>query len=537
MNSLIDYFPYPSIRDEQKKILQVFNDSFATYRYFILEAPTGTGKSAIAYTLMKNVKNAIVITSSKHLQDQYKNEFKNLLNIKGKAAYDCLVTNCNCDKGPCNVDKTIISQCKQQCEYYYKVNQIERSPLIVTNYSAFLSNPVLSSKCYDLVILDEAHLLESNLLKTVGFSINIEKLNDDFDVLNIAQVDDMIKLSKKFNSGYKQNKEQLQLIYDLLVRQQKDLTQQIKMNPKDIDLLEKNDNLLRYIKRLNYFFHASDKEDWVIEPDKDNVLNLQPINIGNLFYDKIVRRNNKIVCMSATILNARLFINDLQIPVGDTKCIRVKSTFNPKLAPIIYKPCGRMNYKELNNTMPNIVKTVNEILDKHKGEKGIIHTNSYAILNNIIKQCKNKRLLYKDYKGALYTMSNEQLMKEHEKSKSDTVLISPSLTTGADLKDDLSRFQIIVKLPFASLGDKRVAKKSQINPQWYINEMLRTFIQMCGRSIRHDKDYCITYVLDSSFEYFIKQNQTLLSDYMKQRIIFKEDEFNEKSYYDFVSQL
>ena len=53
-----------------------------------------------------------------------------------------------------------------------------------------------------------------------------------------------------------------------------------------------------------------------------------------------------------------------------------------------------------------------------------------------------------------------KMYEEHLVSKDPTILVSPSLMEGIDLVDDLSRFQIIVKVPYASLGDKHVKKKS-----------------------------------------------------------------------------
>jgi Rad3-related DNA helicase len=76
------------------------------------------------------------------------------------------------------------------------------------------------------------------------------------------------------------------------------------------------------------------------------------------------------------------------------------------------------------------------------------------------------------------------------------VLVSPSLTYGIDLKDSLARFQIIVKLPYMPLQDKRIKKLFDIDPEWYENKMLNTLVQSCGRATRGANDYSVTYILD-----------------------------------------
>ena len=43
-------------------------------------------------------------------------------------------------------------------------------------------------------------------------------------------------------------------------------------------------------------------------------------------------------------------------------------------------------------------------------------------------------------------IERDEVIREHAESTKPTVLISPSLHTGLDLKDHLSRFQIITKV-------------------------------------------------------------------------------------------
>jgi ATP-dependent DNA helicase DinG len=80
------------------------------------------------------------------------------------------------------------------------------------------------------------------------------------------------------------------------------------------------------------------------------------------------------------------------------------------------------------------------------------------------------------------------------------------LYTGLDLKNDLSRFQIIVKVPYPDLGDRWINEKRKINQQWYIWQTGLRLVQAYGRSIRSKDDWAITYVLYSGFENFVKKN-------------------------------
>ena len=114
---------------------------------------------------------------------------------------------------------------------------------------------------------------------------------------------------------------------------------------------------------------------------------------------------------------------------------------------------------------------------------------------------------------------NEDILNIHEKSQNPTVLVSPSLGLGVDLKGDLARFQIIVKAAYLPLGDDRIKKMFNQDKQWYINKMLSNFIQQCGRGIRSKDDYCVTYVLDANIFDAVIRNKSKLPRYFLERFV------------------
>jgi Rad3-related DNA helicase len=107
-------------------------------------------------------------------------------------------------------------------------------------------------------------------------------------------------------------------------------------------------------------------------------------------------------------------------------------------------------------------------------------------------------------------IERDEVIKEHSESEKPTVLISPSLHTGLDLKDHLSRFQIITKVPYPNVADKWTSEKRKINKEWYYWQTALRLVQAYGRSIRSKDDWAKTYVLDSAFSYFIKVNKNIL---------------------------
>ena len=145
--------------------------------------------------------------------------------------------------------------------------------------------------------------------------------------------------------------------------------------------------------------------------------------------------------------------------------------------------------------LPKIIKLAVDICDKHKGEKGIIHTHTNQITEALKKKIKNNpRFLFREM-----GLTNENIIEEHKERKlDDTILVSPSLDTGISLDGDLGRFQIILKAPYLPLGSKRIKKMFERNPKHYIMKMLNTLIQMCGRCTRSVEDHSTTYILDGT---------------------------------------
>ena len=147
-----------------------------------------------------------------------------------------------------------------------------------------------------------------------------------------------------------------------------------------------------------------------------------------------------------------------------------------------------------------------------------IHTTSYAQLEFIEKylSLKNRRrLISTEQKGSynnksrdrFRSKSRDQIIAEHFASTRPTVLISPSLHTGLDLKDDYARFQILVKVPYPSKGDRWTDTKREQDPGWYNWQTALRLVQTCGRSVRSQDDWAITYVLDSAFSQFVRNNR------------------------------
>lgn len=175
------------------------------------------------------------------------------------------------------------------------------------------------------------------------------------------------------------------------------------------------------------------------------------------------------------------------------------STFPVNNRPNVMCSLGSMSMRNVDATLPAVLKFIERVLDKHANEKGLIHTHSYKLGQAIAKHFQSTdywpRFLFPgsgDERDAAYT--------KHKTGAEPTVLISPSMTEGFDFPGDTARFQIICKCPYPSLGDLQVKAKKDDDPLWYKLETIKTIVQAAGRICRFEEDYGVTYLLDSDID-------------------------------------
>ncbi|VFJ13676.1 helicase C-terminal domain-containing protein [Candidatus Nitrosocosmicus franklandus] len=295
----------------------------------------------------------------------------------------------------------------------------------------------------------------------------------------------------------------------------------------DIYVSEKNlIDALNYEKTLTSFLEdlKLHKDNWLVtnitRNEIDNTISrikLEPLVVSNYFED-IFDKGETSLLMSATILSKENLCKAVGLKDDDVKFIRVESSDFPiRNRPIYLMNVAWLNAKTMNEALPNIVKVLDNLLTVHKNDKGIIHTTSYSqvqFIKNNLSKGNLSRLIETNPK-----FDRSEMILKHTQSPKPTVLISPSMFLGVDLKDDLSRFQIIVKVPYPDLTDKKISVLKQRNPKWYEWNTILRLIQAYGRSVRNSEDYANTYILDSSVSYLLKNGRDMVPKWFSEAII------------------
>jgi len=249
----------------------------------------------------------------------------------------------------------------------------------------------------------------------------------------------------------------------------------------------------------------------------ENPGDYQKVTFEPIFVRQFIAQNlfpfaEKFLLMSATILNPKIFCQNIGLDSNEVAFLQQENNFPAKHRPIVKRYVGRMSLRHIDETLPKITDAIEGILEQHPDKKGIIQTHSEKIATYIKLNMNNLRLTFnKDSKSP-------QEMLEIHNQKPGSFIVASGLREGLDLKGDLSEVQIFCKTPFPNLGDRRVKRRKDLQPGWYAYQTALSFIQALGRSVRGREEKAITYILDKSFERFYLGHRKLFPSYIRETI-------------------
>lgn len=528
------FFPYPSVRAEQEVSIAFALDAFLNCqkKFVVLELGTGVGKSAVGMTVGRYIDaepkkddafkpGMYALTTQKVLQEQYVNDFGppsgNLISIKSAANFQCeFYPNNTCSEslGILKNEKKgtqFWRKCTLDCCYKRQKARFLESHEGITNFSYFLAETMYGGKITprELLVVDEAHCVEEELSKFVEVVVSERFMSD------------VLKLSWPDVSTERGVFEWLRDVYcptlSMHIARVEAMIAKFKLEEKikEFESIAKQYDMLdKHVCKLHRFLEMWSDDNWIMNVipafgRSKRKLEFKPVDVGPYSHDLLFRFGRRVLMMSATIINRDVFCDTLGIDKSDVAFLSIDSPFPVQNRPIVYAPVGNMSMGSADQTLPGLVEMIKLILQQHKGEKGIIHARSFKIANYIKKNIRSSRLIIHD------STNREEVIKKHFESSKDTVIISPSLTEGIDLKDDLSRFQILCKVPYPYLGDKLSQRRMKKRKLWYPYQTARSVVQSVGRSVRNEHDHAVTYILDSSWERFYRQNSDMFPNSFK----------------------
>ena len=513
----------------------------------ILDAPTGSGKSLIAmwsaHVLKELGKQGYLVTSDLMLQDQYEEDFKRLKldwpSIRGVDNYNCNVNDLPFSLADCKMKGIGYEQaeklsCWGTCGYLQARRRAKELPVALFNYSYYLiQRNYVEDKMQeqdreipfpkrDFVFFDEAHKVDSIVQSHFSPRIDVgtpkifrevnkfvQKHAIDAAWVSENRIADIVDrlMREDDHQELMRHISEFRGIAVVYRRVRSAALIRSKRQYKNGDVPKEWQTFFGRMDRLkDIWCKFDDYHDIIKDLGTDAiVINRKETETQFLcleeamMIDKFLQKKSGFkVFMSATLGDIRSYAKHTSM--GNAKVIRMNNNFDYKKSPIVFVNRNKLSFREREQNLPKVVKTLDKILEKHRGQSGIIHAGSYDFMNYINSNSKHK------FSFITYDVAKERGGAIDLFNKSDgKILIGPSLLEGLDLKDEKSRFQIFFKVPYPSLGDPLVKAKMRAFPGWYDWKTGISIQQGAGRSIRSKDDWAVTYILDACFRSLINK--------------------------------
>ena len=452
--SILAYFPKGlTARKEQAELLLELERRWASGDVFVITAPTATGKTAIAVTIAAwragKHETTNYLPPTNLLVEQVTSQYKQLATMQRMSSYRC-----ESKQQSCAATKDEEDYVCKGCPYAAALRTTRKAPMRAMNYHVYLAHKLYATN----VIFDEAHQLLDMLYADVR----------------------LYRAQYKFPTGMKTVADVLiwgQAHQDRLKKQGQ--TPDIRLGDAMRQIaLVRNSAMILY-KPYKY----RGRPDVMLQIIPSGVRSLPPW----MWPESKVR---KIVMMSSTI--NKLDIEEMGLQNKRVVYLECGSPIPPERRPVVFEPHYNMSRSTKERALPTLVTMINSLLAKHPKDRGLVHL-PYALADEIRPLLSDPRLIF-------HEKDNKQwALEQFRADTTNRVLVASGLFEGVDLPYDAARWQLIGKVPYLSLADEWIKKKSEDNPDWYQWEAVKRVVQAAGRIVRAPDDEGISYIFDSQF--------------------------------------
>lgn len=457
-------------RQTQIDVLKWLDDNWGE-KCLAIQAPTGTGKSAIAKALQVATRGHIIVPSNQ-LLDQNQATYPDTNFLKGKEHYQCAKHEANCR------DVTEVAKACPECPY-------KKCKESAQNGDPTIFNPI--SKYYvkdlpdaDTIIVDEAHkLLELlELLVSDEFSYKIYKYPPnmvlaDFPKWCKTQAEQYMQLAKSHENARDDKRTLRARMRGLKLHQ---LAHDVEAEPEAYALYEETRKEARGGGAVDY-------------------LVLKPVTLPRYVLKKVLGNPSRIVLLSATLPQYKA-----QEIFGREPFVYLDV---PSPIPAKNRPV-KMGYKDFNSaTNPALIASwITNRMAENPGKATMVHV-TYA-MGHALHKLLPHALFHRDAKEKDATLKR---FKEV-----GGLWLAAGCSEGVDLPFDECRLNLIPVIPYANMGDPVVkARKEKYGFTWYERCALITLVQQVGRSTRDPADESLTIIGDKRAVQLLKKYRKELS--------------------------
>jgi len=514
---VLEHFPGSSLRRYQEEVLTKIVEAFRTgKKCIILAAPTGFGKSYVN-AAFAHITHSFYSTPQLALINQTMNDpclRSRFVEIKGRQNYQCHhQEHRSVYVGKCVTEDYACTERFEVCPYWrQKVKALNaQSVLLSFAYLVAESQTEGLTKTYlgtrDLLILDEAHNIEDKCLNQVSVRVTPHTIPRDVYGQFLPKLR-QIQTETQLKELLRRLEEKLRKI----LRQAKTMAETTGLSPIQARDIE---NTERYL--ANYRLYESSKTEWIWQIQNDQ-LSLHPVFAREFMKELVWKRGRHYIVSSATILDPQEYAEYTGLKSllkDDEICLlQAPSTFPVENRPIIDKTVGALSRDEWDNNKQKALHAIEEILRKESGNVAI-HCHSYHhqqwLAQNIPEDLKPRLIVH--------TNRDREAKLDEWKHSRGKIFVSVAFSEGQDWKYEICDAQILLKVPYPDLSDKRVKRRLELgHRQWYSNQAMLEVIQAYGRAIRAEDDKARFYIVDGSFRGLVRNCWVFLPHWFKEAL-------------------
>lgn len=476
-----------SLRPVQTAALTYVLDNWQTGLPFVLQMPTGAGKSLCLVSIAKQLGNgAALIAPSNALVEQYRKDYPDIPFWIGKKHYRC-GKQVEGKKKPklCYLRKP--EECEHNCAYRRGLHAIQTGQLCIFNpmsyYHACKRDDV---RAYPYLLIDEAHAVISALHFHNHYDFVFEDRHQSINYMTLKHPKTLIEFLRK----------EAEILRDEYVR--------FQHTYKEGDCEDKR----RKIQRCEFIAQniATAEENFAITATREKV-SITCVKITPELVKRIFGEPQRLILASGTMFQTdiddylhgrRHHYLDLPSPIP----IKNRQVFF-EAAPF------KINHL---TAAKDIADLIESYIAMHPSTNILVHL-TYSLAKKVAPFMRTPVITHTD--------KTKKAMLEYWEEHGG-VFFGSGCTEGLDLKDDKCRVNIIVKIPYANLANNVVQKQKgqQSGDKRFDEHAMKHVIQAAGRSTRSETDFSTTYILDPSFSALYKRIEAIPA-YFAESIVWR----------------
>lgn len=422
-------------------------------KWLIINAPTGSGKSAWAAQASVDHK-VLTLVETKSLQSANYKDTYHFDILYGKSNYPCedeqkgkrlLWTAFDCGNPEC------------ECPYNIATMHCLNSDRVSLNYAKYLMSPnFINNHAPDILFLDEAH--------------NLPEITTEFLGCTIRWANEFVNQSAPDKT--------MQLSYPEALYYIKAIQDAIESNKPNRDTqLEEWRRWKRLHQKVEITVNLIDSKeplDWYFYADSDKLL-IKPFT-AKYHFKRLFDKAEKIVLMSATI--DRTIVSRLGIDEDEYDFYEVPNPWPVPLRVIYDLDAPKMNYSASSEDRTEQAQLIASVCKPSK--TGVIHVSSKRQAYNLADRLFELGVDTWFPTDGIGT--DNQLQEWYDTRKPGLYCISWCFHEGVDLGGD--DINIVAKVPYGDISGHYEKAKADYDKGWYFKQAAYRIMQACGRNRR-----------------------------------------------------